>query len=226
MQFLAGRYVAGILLCAGMAAPVCAQKIYTCVDAKGRKLTADRPIVDCLDREQKEISPGGTVVRKIGPSLTAEERAAEEAKAAKALEERNRLEEERKRERALLTRYPDKAVHDKERAASLALIDNVVAAANKHTDDLQAQRKRLDVELEFYNGDVSKAPPKVKQKIDEIQQQLDFQKRFIANQDAEKKRLNARYDEELVKLKLLWAKAALPATATAAGTAASAPKKR
>jgi hypothetical protein len=224
VQFPAGRFVVGILLCAVMAAPVCAQKIYTCIDSKGRKLTADRPIIDCLDREQKELSPGGIVVRKIGPSLTADERAAEEVKAAKALEERNRLEEEKKRDRALLTRYPDRAAHDKERAASLTLIDNVIAAAHKHSADLVEQRKRLDTELEFYQGDVSKAPPKIKRQVDEIQQQLEFQKRFVANQEAEKKRLNARYDDELVKLKQLWAKAALPTTAAA--SAASAIKKR
>ena len=31
------------------------------------------------------------------------------------------------------------------------------------------------------------------------------QKRFIADQDAEKKRVNMRFDEELVKLNQLWA---------------------
>ena len=37
--------------------------IYTCVDAKGRRLTSDRPIVECLDREQKELTPNGNVKR-------------------------------------------------------------------------------------------------------------------------------------------------------------------
>ncbi|WP_432214584.1 DUF4124 domain-containing protein, partial [Salmonella enterica] len=36
--------------------------IYTCVDAKGRKLTADRPILDCIDREQKELNASGQVI--------------------------------------------------------------------------------------------------------------------------------------------------------------------
>ena len=62
--------------------------IYTCVDAKGRKLTSDRPIVDCLDREQLELNPSGTVRRKVGPSLTAQERAAEDEKQRQLAEER------------------------------------------------------------------------------------------------------------------------------------------
>jgi hypothetical protein len=73
--------------------------IYTCVDAKGRRLTSDRPILDCIDREQQELSPAtGLVVRKIGPSLTAEERAAAEDKAKREAEERNRQVEEKRRD--------------------------------------------------------------------------------------------------------------------------------
>ena len=49
--------------------------VYTCTDAKGRKLTADRPIAECTDREQKILNPSGTVKAKVGPSLTAQEKA-------------------------------------------------------------------------------------------------------------------------------------------------------
>jgi hypothetical protein len=65
-------------LAAGLLAPAWAEGIYTCVDAKGRRITSDRPIIECIDREQRELSPSGTVRRKIGPSLTAMERAAVE----------------------------------------------------------------------------------------------------------------------------------------------------
>src|SRR5260370_15908255 len=102
-----------------LCAQASAQAIFTCVDAKGRRLTADRPIAECADREQRELTPSGTVRRKIGPVLTAEEKAVEEEKNRRALEERSRLAEEKRRERALLTRYPDKANHDKERGAAL-----------------------------------------------------------------------------------------------------------
>ena len=90
--------------------------IYTCVDGQGRKLTSDRPIPECLDREQKVLNPSGTVKQKVGPSLTAAERAQQEAKERAQQEEQSRLAEEHRRDRALLIRYPNKAVHDKERA--------------------------------------------------------------------------------------------------------------
>lgn len=210
-----GQHIAAGLLFASLCAPALAQSIYTCVDARGRRLTADRPIAECLDREQNELAPSGTVRRRIGPVLTAAERAAEEEKARKAAEERNRLAEEKKRERALLTRYPERAVHDKERAAALAVADSAIATARKNANDLKAQRRKLDAELEFYQGDAAKAPPQLKRQIEENRHHLEAQERFIATQDSEKKRIDARFDEELAKLQQLWAQRAAPATTAA-----------
>ena len=63
--------------------------VYTCVDAKGRKLTADRPIPECNDREQKLLNPRGTVKAKLGPTLTHLEKAELEKKEKRGMEERN-----------------------------------------------------------------------------------------------------------------------------------------
>jgi hypothetical protein len=193
--------------------------IYTCVDSKGRRLTADRPIAECIDREQTELSPGGIQRRKIGPSLTAEERAAQEEQERRQREERNRLEEEKRKQRALLVRFPNREVHDKERAAALALVDSVTAAAQRRTQELQSQRKFLDRELEFYQLDPSRTPPKLKRQVEEIDAQLAAQKRFVIDQDVEKVRVNARFDEELSRLKALWAQQATPVQSGASAAA-------
>ena len=217
------RLVAGGLL-AGLLAPAWAEGIYTCVDATGRRITSDRPIIACIDREQRELTPSGTLKRKIGPSLTADERAAEEEKQRKAVEERNRVLEEKRRERALLTRYPDKAAHDKERKAALAQADGMIDSANQHTGELIKDRKRLDLELEFFKNDPSKVPPKLKRQIEENVSSIEAQKRFVLAQQEEKRRINVRFDEELGKLRQLWARRATPvAASTPASTAAKQP---
>lgn len=213
-----GRAVTAGWLFGGLLAQACAQAIFTCVDAKGRRLTADRHIAECIDREQTELSPGGLVKRRIGPSLTAVERAAEEDKARRALEERNRLADEKRRYRALLTRFPERTAHDKERSEAITQADQVIAAANKRTADLLVQRQRLDAELQFFNSDASRAPPKLKRLIEENEQQMQAQKRFVAGQEAEKQRINARFDKELATLTPLWAQR----TAAVAGPAAAA----
>ena len=67
--------IAAALLCAGMLADVyAAPKVYTCVAANGRTLTSDRPIAECLDREQRVLAPDGTLQHVVPPSLTADER--------------------------------------------------------------------------------------------------------------------------------------------------------
>lgn len=215
-----GRAVAAGLLSGGLFAQAWAQAIFTCVDARGRHLTADRPIAECVDREQKELNASGTVKRKIAPALTAEERAAAEEKARQAAEERNRLAEEKRRERALLTRYPDKTTHDKERSTALRLVDQAIAATEKSSADYRAQRTRLDVELEFFKNDLSKAPGKLKRQIEETEQHIEANKRFLADQDSEKTRINMRFDEELVKLQRLWAQRAGPVTPAASAAIA------
>jgi hypothetical protein len=119
-------------LVALLAAPASANSIYTCVDASGRRLTSDRPILECIDREQRELTPSGTVRRIVAPSYTAQERAAMEAKALKEAEEQHRLADERQRLRALATRFPDQASFDRERAAAIATVEEVIATAAFH----------------------------------------------------------------------------------------------
>ena len=182
--------------------------VYTCVDAKGRKLTADRPIVDCIDREQKILNPSGTVRAKVGPSLTAKEEADLEAKAKRDAEERSRTAEEKRRDRALLTRFPNKSVHDQERADALAQIAVVVKAASNRVEELGRQRLTIDEEMEFYKKDPAKAPAYLRRQLEENTQSQAVQRRFIGEQEAETRRVNARFDDELVRLKQLWAAAA------------------
>lgn len=190
--------------------------VYTCVDAKGRKLTSDRPIMDCLDREQKVLNPSGTVKTKIGPSLTAQERAEMEQKERREAEEKGKQVEEKRRERALLTRYPTKAVHDQERQEALAQINVVIQAAKTRLDELAKQRLAIDEEMEFYKKDPSKAPAYVRRQMEENTNSQQVQRRFIGEQEAEIKRVNARFDDELVRLRQLW-------TATAPASSSTAP---
>jgi hypothetical protein len=209
-------YLTAALLLGAVLTSVSAQGIYSCTDSKGRKITSDRPIADCVDREQLELNPSGTVRRKVGPTLTAEERAAAEAREREAGEERARRAEEKRRDHALLVRYPNRAVHDAERAEALAQVDAVTKAATKRMGELQQQRKVIATEMEFYQKDPSKAPAPLKRQVDENLQSIGIQTRFIADQEAEKARVNARFDEDLVKLLKLWSLSRAPAARTGA----------
>ncbi len=207
-------------LCAGLwlASALAWGQIYTCIDAKGRKLTSDRPIPECADREQKELNNSGTVKRTVKPAMTAEEQRVFDEKEKQATEERLRLNEEKRKDRALLTRYPSRPSHDKERSDTLAQVDDVMKAATKRVGELAVQRKEIDTELEFYKKNPAKIPLSLKRQIEDNDASVAVQKRFIVDQESEKKRTNARFDDELVRLKTLWLLTATP-------TATAAPKK-
>lgn len=179
-------------------------EIYTCIDSSGRKLTSDRPIQACRDREQKILNPSGTVRARVGPTLTAKERVDQEVKARAELVERARLEEEKRQDRALLTRYPNQAAHDKERAAALDNIDRVKQTTLARTSELLAQRSKLADEMAFYAKDPSKAPSQLQHQYQEVNQALAVQGRLLADLDARVLRLNERFNTELSRLKPMW----------------------
>ncbi|HYP71512.1 MAG TPA: DUF4124 domain-containing protein [Variovorax sp.] len=194
--------------------------IYSCIDSRGRTITADRPIADCVDREQRELNPSGTVKRKVDPTLTAKEQAEREEKDRQAQQAALRAQEERRRERALLIRYPTPGAHDRERADALGQIDAVIQAARKRVGELAMDRKKVDEELEFYSRDITRAPSSLKRELDDIQQSTAVQNRFIADQEDEKKRVNARFDDERTRLSKLWPPAAATGGVTPTGTSA------
>lgn len=179
--------------------------IYSCVDASGRTLTADRPLAACSDREQRELNPGGGTRRIVEPTWTAEELAEREAKKREAQQAALRAQEERRRERALLVRYPSAQVHDRERKEALAQVDVVLQAARNRLVELTASRKQIDAELEFYAKDPSRIPGPLRRQVEDNEQATAVQNRFIREQEDEKRRVNNRFDEERVRLSKLWA---------------------
>ena len=207
MHTLFSLALAGLACLGGIAT---AQDIYTCVDAKGRTITADRPIAECIDRTQRELSRSGLLKRQLGPTLTMHEQTALEEKEKLAAEIRARENEEKRRDKVLLQRYPTRAAHDQERAAALVQIDEVIKASTKRRGELADQRKAIAAEFEFYVKDPSKAPGALKRKLEENDGSTAVQQKFIQDQELEKKRVNQRFDEELAKLKHLWAQMTPP----------------
>jgi len=207
-SLMAGVLASLVTVWATAQTPPPAAEIYTCTDAKGRKLTSDRPIMECRDREQTILNPSGTVKSRIGPTLTAQELSQLEAQKKAEQAEKDRLKEEKRRDQALLIRYPNQAVHQKERAEALAHIDHVKQTASTRVADLQRDLAKLSDEMAFYKKDPQKAPIKLRRQMEEVNQALAAQERFIAEQDAEAARVNSRFDAEWVRLTPLWRMAA------------------
>ena len=201
-------FTAGLLLIAGMNCNILAQSIYTCVDGKGRKITSDRSIPECIDRMQQELTYSGLVKRQVKPSPTFAELAEQEQISKLADEARLREADEKRRNRALLLRYPTRTVHDKERALAIAHVEKININSDLEMLELIKQRKAINIEMEFYAKDPGKAPLALQRQQHNNERNRAAQQKLSAHQqDQEKKRINLRFDEELVKLKPLWGSA-------------------
>lgn len=195
--------LAGVLLAgAGTASAA----IYSCVDANGKKLTSDRPIAECATREQRVLNPDGSVRRIVPPTLTADERAEQEARERQLAVERAQQQDTVRRDRNLMVRFPNEAVHHKARNAALDDVRAALQRSERRLADLAAERKPLLDEAEFY---VNRAlPAKLKQQLESNDTATDALRVLIQNQQAELVRINALYDTELERLRKLWAGAA------------------
>lgn len=210
-------------LAAGTAAGA---QIYTCIDPNGKRLTSDRPIPECIAREQRVLNRDGSVKGVVGPTMTADERAAHEARQAEEARERTSRSEALRRDRNLLQRFPNEAAHHKARELALDDIRKSLKRSEQRLELLTKERKPLVDEAEFYAS--RPMPPKLKQQLDANEASAEAQRTLIVNQEAEIVRVNALYDAELDRLKKLWGGAApgslgnLP-PAQVAKAAASAP---
>jgi hypothetical protein len=194
--------------------------IYSCVDANGRRLTSDRPIAECLAREQRLLNADGSVRQVVPPSMTIDEMAEAEARKRQAEVERAARQDAVRRDRNLLNRFPNEAVHNRAREAALDDVRKGVKFSEDRLVDLERERKPLMDESEFYKG--RKLPAKLKQQLDANDAAAAAQRSLVQNQKDEITRINALYDVELARLKKLWS--GTPAGSMGVMPAASVPE--
>ena len=197
------RLPALALLLALCAAVAQSGTIYTCVDPSGKRLTADRPIAECSNREQRQLNADGSVRRVVGPSPTADERAAAEAAERRAARERAAQSDALRRDRNLVIRFPDEAAHQRAREAALAHLRQSVQVSEKRNAELARERKTLLDEAEFYRG--KELPLRLQQALQANDAGVEAQRALMQNQQAETLRINALFDAELQRLRRLWA---------------------
>jgi len=204
-----------------------APPIYTCTDANGKHHTSDRPIAECIGREQRVLNADGSTREVRSAPMTADEQAAQEAaERARALRVAADADAVR-RDRNLRARYPNEAAHQRARAAALDDLKRTLQLSQFRLDELAVERKPLQEEAEFYTG--RQMPPALKQQLDANDAAVEAQRVLLGNQQSESARINATFDAELVRLRAMWAggkPGALPAAAPpAAALAASKPAK-
>jgi hypothetical protein len=195
--------------------------IYTCTDASGRRLTSDRPIPECLHKEQQLLNRDGSLRAVIPRTLTPDERFEKETRERRAAEAQAAQQDAIRRDRNLMLRFPNEAAHQRAREAAAEPLRLAIRNTENRLRDLAAERKPLLNEAEFYPG--RPLPPGLRQQIDANDAAIEAQRSLAANQVSELDRINALYDAELERLRKLWG-GALPGTLGPLPAAAATPR--
>lgn len=169
------------------------QRMYKCVDAKGKTYYTQIPPPECLGRDTQELNKAGILKKSERPQSPAEIRAREEAN-KKKLEEDEKSREERRRAQALLATYPSERDIEEARARALKEAEAAIAETEKRVANAHKRKKELESEKEFF----VKKPLPVKLKQEISNNEIDI-KNQTALLDAKKKEItaiNAKYDDE------------------------------
>ena len=94
-------------------------------------------------------------------------------------------------------------------------INEVIKNSTTKAGELLTQRKAIASEFEFYVKDPSKAPSALKLRKEDNESSILAQQKILLAQEEEKKRVNSRFDEELVRLRHLWTLRGTPVSAAA-----------
>jgi hypothetical protein len=169
------------------------QRMYKCVDAKGKTYYTQIPPPECLGRDTQELNKAGILKKSERQPSPAEIRAREEA-SKKKLEEDEKTREERRRAQALLATYPSERDIEEARARALKEAEAAIVETEKRVANAHKRKKELESEKEFF---VKKPlPAKLKQEISNNEIDIKNQTALLDAKKKEISAINAKYDDE------------------------------
>lgn len=205
------RLASFLLLLTFVITPAWAQKpttnsttiTYACETADGRKLVSDRPIRECLYREQRVLGLSGATLSVIPPQLTPQQRAAQEAERRQQDAARQAQERADASARSLLVRYPSPASHDKARAEQLQPLTERLRVAQEEMVVLEDTRRTLQQEMRPYSSPAD-APMQLRERYEFNQRDISIQQRIINNLGTQIENTNSQFDQEHQLLTPYW----------------------
>lgn len=167
---------------------------YSCRDANGRLLTSDRPIMECLSREQRVHNADGSVRRVIEAPLTPEQKRQREAERVRQQEEKERLEQARRRDQILLSSYSSATSIEQARLRAREEPMSGITKSQTRLQQLNKERDTLAAETEFYKGRAM--PSDLERKIKDNQRARQYEEDLLARRNEELRQIDERFEAD------------------------------
>jgi len=170
------------------------QRMYKCVDARGKTYYTQVPPRECLGRETTELNKSGAVIQRSERAPTSSEVQARDAAAKKKAEEDAKAKEERRKNTALLNTYASEKDIEDQRARALKEAQDAIDSSERAIAGAQKRQQQLEAEKEFY---VKKPMPlKLKNEISNVDIEIKNQTSLLEAKKKEITTINAKYDAD------------------------------
>jgi chromosome segregation ATPase len=193
-----------LILLAALAAIPAAQAAYKCTDEKGRTHVGDTPPPGCDRVIMYEVTKSGTVIRKIDPTPTQEQKQARIDEEARRKESARVADEQRRKDLALLATYSNERDFDVSRDRNIDPVQNRIKGAQERGAAVDKRIKELEDEMEFYKAGKSKAaagktreaPPQLTADLERARKERAQLTTNLASYDKEIEQIKQRYEAD------------------------------
>ena len=186
------------LLILTMLAAATAQAAYKCKDERGITHVGDTPPAGCANVMMYEITPSGTILRKIDPTPTGDQIRVRQEEAARLKEAEKAAAEQRRKDTALLATYSSEKDIDVSRDINLQPIAVRIKSAQERAAAVEKRQKELEAEMEFYKAGKS---TKSGTRIIQVPAQLTADLERTKSESAALARSVADYEKEMVEVR-------------------------
>lgn len=196
-------------------------QIFTCKDASGRTITADRPMPECANRPMRELSKSGVVVREIQAPLTPEQKRELQLLAEQRKAEEAALEAQRKSDLLLRSRYHSENDIDHARKRALGVLEEQAKNDAAMLAVAEKNLKSVNTELEMHRKKNPVLPPVAQRRLDEANEAVVKAQKVKSEREAEMQLTNVKFDETLKRYRELVNGTSAPGRAVVGGKSAA-----
>lgn len=176
--------------------------IFKCIGPDGKPSLTDRRNAECMNTDQQELRPDGSIKRVVPPPPTADEQSRMDVELQRMRDARATSDEAVKYDRLLKLRYPNEPTHDRARVSALERLRSAMAASERRLVELADERKRLLDEAEFYKS--RKMPEALRQRVETNAAGSAAQRQLMKQQQDQINDIDGQFDAERERLRKLW----------------------
>jgi chromosome segregation ATPase len=127
-----------------------ASAVYKCVDDKGHVLFGDTPPAACGNVPIYELTPSGTVLRRIDPTPTPQQLELMREERERKKKEERLAAEQRRKDMALLNTYSSANEFDVARDRNIEPVEGRITAASERMKELDQREAQINARIQTY----------------------------------------------------------------------------